>query len=78
MSCCNQNKKAPWYKTPFGILALVLFAGAAYSIWTEHRVHLYNLLPLLLILVCPLMHLFMHGNHGNDHSASKEEHRHAP
>lgn len=34
---------------------------------TEHRAHLspyLGYLPFLLILACPLMHLFMHGGHG--------------
>lgn len=78
MSCCNQNNKSPWFKTPFGILAIILFVAAAYSIWTEHRVHLYNLLPLLVILICPLMHLFMHRNHGGHSNPTEETHRHAP
>lgn len=30
----------------------------------EHRVHLYGALPYLLLLACPLMHLFMHHGHG--------------
>ena len=33
----------------------------------EHRAHLYGALPYLLLLACPLMHVFMqhgHGGHG--------------
>ena len=30
----------------------------------EHRAHLYGALPYLLLLACPLMHLFMHHGHG--------------
>ena len=43
-------------------------AIAAYFLITEHRAHLSGLLyylPFLLLLACPLMHLFMHGGHGN-------------
>ncbi len=36
----------------------------AFFLLTEHRAHLYGVLPYLLILACPLMHLFMHGGHG--------------
>lgn len=40
---------------------------------TEHRAHLYGALPFLLILSCPLMHLFMHHDHGgHDHSSRHE------
>lgn len=37
----------------------------AYFLWTEHRAHLVQFLPYLLLAACPLMHLFMHGGHGH-------------
>lgn len=37
---------------------------AAYFLFTEHRAHIVPFLPYLLILACPLMHIFMHGGHG--------------
>lgn len=40
-------------------------AVAAVFLWTEHRAHLLGVLPFLLLLACPLMHLFMHGGHGH-------------
>ena len=33
-------------------------------LWTEHFAHALGFLPYVLILACPLMHLFMHGSHG--------------
>lgn len=41
---------------------------------TEHRAHVFGFLPYLLILACPLMHLF-HGGHGGHgrHGARGEE-----
>lgn len=36
----------------------------AFYLWAEHRAHLYGALPWVLILLCPLMHVFMgHGGH---------------
>ena len=52
------------------IPALFAFlAIAAFFLWTEHRAHVLGVLPWLLLAVCPLMHLFMHGGHGghSDH-----------
>ena len=38
---------------------------AAYFLITEHRAHVFQYLPFLLVLACPLMHLFHgHGSHG--------------
>lgn len=50
--------------------ALIGFAAiAAYFLITEHTAHLEGLLyylPYLLLLGCPVMHLFMHRGH-DDH-----------
>ena len=37
---------------------------AAFFLATEHRAHLFGLLPFLLLLACPLLHMFGHGGHG--------------
>jgi hypothetical protein len=46
-------------------LALIGFvAVAGFFLLTEHRAHLFGILPYVLLLLCPLLHLFMHGRHG--------------
>ena len=42
-------------------------AVIAYFLWTEHRAHVLQYLPFLLLLACPIMHLFHH--HGGQHNA---------
>ena len=38
---------------------------AAYFLLSEHRAHTIQYLPFLLLLACPIMHLFHgHGRHG--------------
>jgi hypothetical protein len=51
-------------------LAVFLAIGLFFLV-TEHRTHFFGALPYLLLLACPLMHLFMHGGHGR-HSAPPE------
>lgn len=46
--------------TFFGLIALFLMIS-------EHRTHFLGALPYLLLLSCPLMHLFMHHGHGHGH-----------
>lgn len=43
---------------------LVAFAVLGFLLLSEHRAHTLGALPYLLILLCPLMHLFMHRGHG--------------
>ena len=50
-----------------GFLAVV-----AFLLFTEHRAHVLGILPYLVLLLCPLMHLFMHGGHGG-HGARRED-----
>jgi len=49
------------------ILTLPLVAGVAYFVLMEHWQHFIEALPYLILLACPLMHLFMHGGHGHAH-----------
>ena len=45
----------------FAVIAVVL-------LWQEHRAHILGLIPYLLLLACPLLHVFMHHGHGkHDH-----------
>ena len=48
----------------FSIGLFVLGAIAAYLLLSEHRAHFIGALPWLLLLACPLMHVFMHVGHG--------------
>jgi hypothetical protein len=52
-------------KTPF----LVICAAAAAFVLYWHWRHALDALPYLVVLACPLMHLFMH--HGHDHGAHR-------
>lgn len=44
------------------LLGFLLISGAL--LFTEHRAHVLGALIFLPLLLCPLMHLFMHGGHG--------------
>jgi hypothetical protein len=58
-------------------IALIVFLIiAAFFLITEHRAHLSGWFSAygiwLLLLACPLMHLFMHGGHGHGIHGSSE------
>ena len=53
----------------WGFLAI-----AAYFLLTEHRAHFINALPFLLLLACPLLHLFGHGRHSGHEGKDHDKH----
>ena len=60
----DRRSAPPFWRSEYAIGLLVLGAVAAYFLLTEHRAHFFGALPFLLLLACPLMHMFMHGSHG--------------
>jgi len=48
----------------FGLVLLGFLVIAGALLFTEHRAHVLGALIYLPILLCLLMHLFMHGGHG--------------
>lgn len=62
-----------FWSSRYAIGLVVIGAVAAYYLLTEHMAHVVGALPFLLLLACPLMHVFMHhghGGHGHHHSHS--------
>lgn len=60
----NQYEHAPNGSSRWKVIACCFLAVAAFLLFTEDRAHVLGILPYLLLLACPLMHLFMHGGHG--------------
>lgn len=54
---------------------LAFIAAGGYFLWTEHQAHLLAALPFLILLLCPLMHIFMHRGHGG-HQKGDNAHNH--
>ena len=73
-----QDTAPPFWRSRYAIGLLVLGAVAAYFLLSEHRAHFFGALPFLLLLACPLMHMFMHGGHGGhggghgDHASGRQ------
>jgi len=56
-------------KITVNILWLVIPAvvGLGLLLLTDHRQHVLDFLPFLILLACPLMHLFMRHGSGTSH-----------
>jgi len=63
-----------FWSSRYAVGLLVIGGIAAYYLFTEHLAHVVGALPLLLLLACPLMHVFMHhghGVHGHHHESGR-------
>lgn len=69
----DSEPKAFW-RTRYAIGLLVLGAIAAYFLLSEHRAHFFFALPFLLLLACPLMHVFMHHGHAGHGDGQAHQH----
>ena len=53
--------------TPLGWGVTLLLAALGIYLFVSHTGHILAALPYLLLMACPLMHLFMHKGHGHRH-----------
>ena len=70
-----ESEPPPFWRSRYAIGLLVMGAIATYFLLSEHRAHFLGALPLLLLLSCPLMHVFMHHGHGG-HGSGGHAHHH--
>lgn len=71
-----------FWRSPAGLALGVVVAVGGFYLVTEHTAHFFGALPYLLLLACPVMHVFMHrgqGHHGQGRgqprSSDDEQHR---
>ena len=57
----------PWWRTRGGVAAIGFVLVIAFFVLREHYEHALGMLPYLLLLACPLMHLLMPHGHGGHH-----------
>jgi hypothetical protein len=59
----HSEPRPPFWRSKAGLVGVAFLAIGAFLILSEHRLHALGYLPFLLLLACPLMHIFMHGGH---------------
>ena len=66
----TEHREQSFLTSRVGIVLLGFLVIAGFLLFTEHRVHVLGLLIYVPLMLCPLMHLFMHHGHGG-HSKHK-------
>lgn len=64
-----------FWRSKLGIVLGMLAVIALFYVTREHYAHAAGLLPYLILLLCPLMHLFghRHGGHGQHRHSSRHD-----
>lgn len=65
------------FRIPVWLGTSLFLAIAAFFLLEEHRAHILGVLPYAILLLCPVIHLFMHrghGSHGDGHPTHERRH----
>ena len=57
-----------WLRSWMGLTFLVFLAIAAFFLITEHKAHLFGVLPYALLLISLLLYLFIRRGRGSDNA----------
>ena len=70
----NEEKVNLFSRKTWIVMAVVGVFGLIFLLRT-HTSHVLSVIPYLILLLCPFMHIFMHKNHGNknDHGHHQED-----
>jgi hypothetical protein len=60
----QQSQTGSWFRSPTFLVLCGFLIIAAFFLFTEHRAHVFGILPFVLLLLCPILHFLMHGKHG--------------
>ncbi len=68
----DHHDAAPSGPRGFNMVLIIFLAIIGFFLVMEHRAHLLGILPWLILALCPLMHIFMHGGHGGHGGSNRE------
>jgi hypothetical protein len=64
MDTKQQPQTRNWLRSPAFLVLCGFLIIAAFFLLTEHRAHVFGILPFVLLLLCPILHFLLHGKHG--------------
>ena len=68
----HESRDRRGFRIPGRWVLIGFIAIAGYFFLTEHRAHAIQFLPFLLVLACPLLHMF-HGHGGHRHGDERQD-----
>lgn len=71
----GERSRGSFLTSRAGLVLLGFLAIGGILLFTEHRAHVLGALIYLPLLICPLMHFFMHGGHGHGSHGQQDRER---
>jgi hypothetical protein len=68
----TQSNFRHWLQSPIGIILLISLGIVTALLVIDHSNHFLRLLPYAFLLLCPLMHVFMHNGHEHEQSEKRK------
>ena len=72
MDSHHTDSELPLWKSKTGIALIMLAVIAVFYVAREHFGHISQALPYLILLLCPLMHMFGHNHGGHSHRSETD------
>ncbi len=61
----SDQPEPSWWRNPASLSICSLLIILGFYLLMEHTAHVLGALPYLLLLLCPVLHLFHHRGHGH-------------
>ncbi|SFQ03591.1 DUF2933 domain-containing protein [Pseudomonas borbori] len=68
----HPGSELPFWKRKTGIALIMLAVIGVFYVAREHFGHISQALPYLILLLCPLMHMFGHNHGGHSHRSETD------
>ncbi|MBI4498077.1 MAG: DUF2933 domain-containing protein [Chloroflexi bacterium] len=65
MATASRSEVGSFLRSRTGLVLAAFLGIAGFLLVMEHTAHRFGALPYLLLLACPLLHLFLHGGHAD-------------
>ena len=72
----HDTPERPQRDRRFDLATIAVIGVVAFFLLAEHRAHALGVLPFAILLLCPLLHVFMHKGHGGHGGGDRSQHHH--
>lgn len=69
----ENRSRGVWLGSGKGLILILLLASLVFLLLTGHSTQVITIVPYLLLLACPLLHMFMRRKHGKHDGSNTDK-----